>query len=91
MGTHYETTRKRDKEEKVTVTDFDVRLDMTHLLVPGPNTPASLIRQDFEIPLPQTKAYPDADSYIHSYTSSRYPVRSFTLNRRIPVSRLRSP
>lgn len=96
-GTHSETTRKKDKTEKVTVTDFDFRLDMTHLLVPGPSTPASLVWQHFDLPLPQTKAYrghrtqsdcpqetaPDADSYIQSYISSPYPVRSFTLNRRI--------
>lgn len=93
IGTHSETKDKK----KVTVTDFDVRLDMTHLLVPGPNTPASLVWQELEIPLPQSKAYrgsriktdcpqesaPDADTYIQSYTSSPFPVRSFTLNRRI--------
>lgn len=97
VGTHSETTRKKDKQEKVTVTDFDIRLDMTHLLVPGPDTPHSLLYQDLVTPIPQIKAYrghrtqsvcpqesaPDFDSYIQSYTSSPFPVRSFTLNRRI--------
>lgn len=97
VGTHSETTRKKDSKEKVTVTDFDVRLDMTHLLIPGPNTPASLVRQDLDVPLPQSKAHrgnrtqsdcpqesaPDADTYIQSYISSPFSVRSFTLDRRI--------
>lgn len=95
VGTHSETTRKKDKEEKVTVTDFDIRLDMTHLLVPGPDTPHCLLQQDFETPQPQQKAYrghrtktdcsqesaTDADTYIQSYISSPFLVRSFTFNR----------
>ena len=97
VGTHSETTRKKDKKEKVTVTDFDVRLDMTHLLVPGPNTPHNLLYHDLNTPIPLVKAYrghrtksvcsqesaPDVDSYIQSYISSPFPVRSFTLNRHI--------
>lgn len=97
VGTHIETKREKDKTEKVTITDFDVRLDMTHLLVPSPDASHSLLCQDFDIPLPQVKAYrghrtkidclqestPDAEAYIHSYISSSFPVRSFTLNRRI--------
>lgn len=92
IGSHFE---RNEKKEKITVRDFDVRLDMTHLLVPGPNTSASLVRQDLDLPSPQSKAYrgsriktdcaqelaPDADTYIQSYTSSSFPVRSFTLNR----------
>ena len=97
VGTHTETTRTKDKQEKKTVTDFNVRLDMTHLLVPNSTTSPSLLWHDFDIPLPQIKAYrghrtkthstpesaQDADAYIQSYISSPFPVRSFTLNRRI--------
>ena len=95
VGTHTETRRTKDKQEKVTVTDFDVRLDMTHLLVPTPQTPRSLLLQGLETTLPEMKAYrghrtktttstesfPDADAYIQSYISSSFPVRSFTFNR----------
>ena len=41
-GTHFESRRNKYKKEKVTVTDFEVRLDTTYILVPGPNTLASL-------------------------------------------------
>ncbi|KAL8684675.1 MAG: hypothetical protein Q9218_008194 [Villophora microphyllina] len=97
VGTHTETRRTKEKQEKVTVTDFDVRLDMTHLLVPNATTPPSLLQHGFETPSPGIKAYrghriktasaaesaEDADAYIDSYVSSPFPVRSFTLNRRI--------
>lgn len=39
IGTHSETVQRKDKKETTTVTDFDVRLDMTHLLVRGPHVP----------------------------------------------------
>ena len=79
------------------VTDFDVWFDITHLLVPSLDASHSLLCQDFDIPLPQAKSYrshrirtdcfqesaPDAETYIHSYVSSSYPVRTFTFNRRI--------
>ncbi|KAL8762348.1 MAG: hypothetical protein Q9203_007151 [Teloschistes exilis] len=97
VGTHTETRRNKEKQEKVTVTDFDVRLDMTHLLVPSATTHTSLLRSGFETPSPGMKAYrghrtktataaesaEDADAYINSYVSSQFPVRSFTLNRHI--------
>ncbi|KAL8667707.1 MAG: hypothetical protein Q9202_000562 [Teloschistes flavicans] len=97
VGTHAETRRTKEKEEKVTVTDFDVRLDMTHLLVPSAMTPPNLLRNGYETPSPGVKAYrgyrtktasatesaEDADSYMNSYISSPFPVRSFTLNRHI--------
>lgn len=96
VGTHRETKRTKDKQEKVTITDFDVRLDMTHLLVPNSATPPSLLPQT-TVSDHQVKAYrgyrtktkspvesaEDADTYVHSYTSSPFPVRSFTLNRSI--------
>ena len=80
-----------------TVFDFAVGLDMTHLLVPSPDASHSLLSQDFDIPLPRVKAYrghrtktdcvqesaPDAEAYVHSYISSPFPLRSFSLNRRI--------
>ena len=81
----------------VTVTDFYLRLDIKEHLVPSLDASHSLLCQDFDIPLPQVKAYrghrtktdcsqdsaPDAEAYIHSYITSSFPVRSFTLNRRI--------
>ena len=96
LGTHTEA-RRSERTEVYRVTDFDVRLDMTHLLVPSPDASHSRLCQDFDIPLPQIKAYrghrvktdcsqesaPDAEAYIHSYITSSFPVRSFTLNRRI--------
>lgn len=96
-GKHTETRRTKDKQEKVTVTDFDVRLDMTHLLVPNSGTHPSLVSQEISVPSPGIKTYrghrtktaappesgDDADAYISSYTSSAFPVRSFSLKREI--------
>ena len=97
IGTHTETVKKKDKKESVTVTDFDVRIDMTHLLVPGPSTPSNLIMHGFDVSESHVRTYrgfrtkstcpqedaPDIESYILSYTTSPFRVRSFTLNRRI--------
>lgn len=70
---------------------------MTHLLVPGPNTPHSsypristfltLIQKQYHghrttSDCPR-KSAANADTYIQSYTSSAFPARSFTLNRYI--------
>lgn len=96
-GTHTETRRTKEKQEKVNVTDFDIRLDMTHLLVPNSATPPDLVWRKLDVRFPESKTYrgqrtkttcptesaPDADAYIHSYISSHFPVRSFTLNRSI--------
>ena len=79
------------------MTDFDVRLDMTHLLVLVPDTPAILTGRELQVTEPERKTYRgsrtkittqqqsayDADTYIESYVSSPFPVRSFTLNRHI--------
>ena len=105
IGTHAELHRNDYSEgvkfgpstQVLTVCDFDVRLDITHLLVPSPDVSHSLLCQEFDIPPSQVKAFrghrtktdcsqesaPDTEAYIHSYVSSSYPVRSFTLNRRI--------
>lgn len=99
-GTHTETVHTKDKKEKTTVTDFDVRLDMTHLLVPGPNTPNHLRIQGLLHANVGDKVYqgqrmkkPVSDNaelgpaivgtVTDAYTTSPYPVRSFTLRRQI--------
>jgi hypothetical protein len=96
-GTHSETIHKKDKKEKTTVTDFDIRLDMTHLLVPNSRTPENLRIQGLRHVFPQDKVHrgyrtksigpedlePGADVAIEGYISSPYPVRHFTLRRQI--------
>lgn len=96
-GTHTETIHKKDKKEKTTVTDFDIQLDMTHLLVAGPTTPPNLKIQGLQCVSAVDKVYrgdrmqrnalagfePDIGALIHEYTSSTFPVRSFTLRRQI--------
>ncbi|KAM0798427.1 hypothetical protein BDR22DRAFT_974670 [Usnea florida] len=91
------TGRNSESFGVFTVHDFDVWLDMTYPVVPSPDASHSLLCQDYVIPLPQANFYrshrtrtdyfqesaPDAETYIHSYVSSSFPVRSFTLNRRI--------
>ena len=57
-GTHRETTKTRDdKTETKTVTDFDIHLDMTHLLVSTASTPPRLQDPSIVIPDCITKAY----------------------------------
>ena len=96
-GTHSETVYKKDKKEKTTVTDFDVRLDMSHLLVPGPTTPSSLNILGLQYANAGDKVYQGQrtkrmvstdreagiGAVIDDYTNSPYPVRSFTLRRQI--------
>lgn len=96
-GTHSETVHKKDKKEKTAVTDFDIRLDMTHLLVPGSNTPNNLKIQGLQHASAGTQVYqghriksivtgdfePGVGAAIQGYTSSAFPVRSFTLRRQI--------
>ena len=96
-GTHSETIKRKEKDEKTTVTDFDVRLDMTHLVLPGPNTPRFLVMPSFHTVDGAQKAYRgnqrktieqcdgalDKEAYIQSYVSSHHPVRSLTFERHI--------
>ena len=97
IGTHTETRRDKEKQEEIAVTDFDIRLDMTHLLVPDSATPHTLRNREPKVSSSRCKAYrgsrakitaspdqaEDADAYMQSYIASPFPVRSFTLERRI--------
>ena len=57
-GTHTHTTTNADKKkDKEVITDFDVHLDMTHLLVPTASTSAQLQTPDFTLPDQLIKAY----------------------------------
>lgn len=94
-GAHSETIHKKDKKERTIVTDFDIILDMTHLLVPNSSTTGILRVQGLRHVLPQDKVYrghrtrtvgpedlePGADVAVEGYISSPYRVRSFTLRR----------
>ena len=96
-GTHSETVYRQNRQKKTTVTDFDVRLDMTHLLVPSANTPEDLKIQGLRHAPAGTNVYcghriesivpgdvePGVGAVIEAYTSSSFPVRSFTLRRQI--------
>lgn len=96
-GTHSETVHQKDKKETTTVIDFEILLDMTHLLVPNSNTPSDLKIQGLQYIPSSTKAHrghrmksvvsedPEAgvETAIQAYTSSPFPVRSFTLQRQI--------
>lgn len=61
-GVHLETVHMKDihmkdKKEKTTVVDFDIRLDMTHLLVPHTDTPNNLRIQGLQHTYPRDRTH----------------------------------